>query len=409
MPDPTAEALLARLEELPAAEPLLRRLRDVAGVYLVGGAVRDLLLGGVPADLDLAVEDELGAVARLLGDVVREHGRFLTCTVLADGLRYDIAQARAERYERPGALPTVIGPATIEADLERRDFTVNAIALGIGGADRGRLVEVAGARDDLRRRLLRVLHEGSFVDDPTRLLRLARYGARLGFSVEPATGLLVADALATGALRTVSGERIGAELRLSAAERDPIAAFTVLAALGVDEAIAPGFGLAQPALAARALELLPPDGDPGAVVLALAVRGVELAARRRLLDELAFPAESRDRILAAAEGAGRLAPMMARADRPSEIAAAVGGRPVELVAVAGAIGAERQAARWLEDLRHVKLAIDGDDLLRAGVPAGPRIGAALAAALAARLDGLAGDRRAQLAVALRAAGARAGG
>ncbi|MHB1833999.1 MAG: hypothetical protein ACYCXW_03450, partial [Solirubrobacteraceae bacterium] len=126
--------LLERLAKLPQGAALLRRVRDEGGVHLVGGAVRDLLLGELPGDLDLAVEGELGRVIARLGKPVRTNGRFGTCTVLADGFSYDLAQTRIERYDRPGALPTVIGPATIDADLRRRDFTVNAIALGLGGA-----------------------------------------------------------------------------------------------------------------------------------------------------------------------------------------------------------------------------------------------------------------------------------
>ena len=126
----------------------------------------------------------------------------------------DVAIARAETYAEPGALPEV-EPADLGRDLARRDFTVNAIALDL--AD-GALAEFPGARDDLRAGRLRVLHDRSFLDDPTRLWRLARYAARLGFEIEPRTRELAEAAVSGGALGTVSGTRIGNELRLALAE-----------------------------------------------------------------------------------------------------------------------------------------------------------------------------------------------
>lgn len=396
------DALLQRLEALPAGRPLLARLRDVDGVYLVGGAVRDLLLGGAPLDLDILVDGELDPVIAGLGAPVRSHDRFGTCTIELDGFSYDLARARSETYAQPGALPTV-APAGIEDDLRRRDFTVNAVALGLGGATRGRVLEAGGSRRDLDARVLRVLHDASFRDDPTRLLRLARYAGRLGFAVEPHTAALAHAAVTGGALDTVSGTRIGNELRLLAAEPDPAAGFWALARLGVDTAIHPGFGIAtaQAAeLTARALELLPGDGDRGALVLAVAVLDVPADERPALLDRLAVPAGRREAIVAAAGRARELAQALAAAGRPSEIAAAVGSGPVELVALAGALGPAGPARRWLAELRHVRLEIDGQDLLDAGVPRGPAVGAGLARALAAKLDGRAGTREAELAEAL---------
>lgn len=405
VPGPDPDALLERFATLPAAGPLLARLRDVDDVYLVGGAVRDLLLGGMPVDLDLVVDGELEPVAALLGTPARSHDRFATCTVVLNGFSYDLARARRETYARPGALPTV-GPATIDTDLLRRDFTVNALALGLGGRCRGRLVQAPGAVRDLQERALRVLHDASFRDDPTRLLRLARYRSRLGFAVEEHTRALAATAIAAGALGTVTGARVGTELRLLAAEADPVGGFRALAELGADGAIATGFGIRTPEaadLANRALSLLPVDGDPGAVVLAVAARGVDLGRLRALLDGLAFPAGQRDAILAAVGHAPGLAQALSAAERPSQIAAAVGGLPVEAVALAGALGAEPAARRWLDTLRHVRLDIDGQDLLDAGIPRGPRVGAGLAAALAAKLDGQASGHDAELVEALRSA------
>ncbi|MFZ0090827.1 MAG: hypothetical protein WAL63_15060, partial [Solirubrobacteraceae bacterium] len=309
MPEPAPRELLARFTALPAAGPLLRRLRDDDAVYVVGGAVRDLLLGLAPLDLDLVIDGDVEAIASRLGTSTRSHDRFGTRTVVVDGVRYDLARARRERYARPGALPTV-APAAIDDDLRRRDFTANTLALALGGDRRGELLAAPGGVEDLRERVLRVLHDDSFVDDPTRLLRLARYAHRLGFAVEERTRMLAAAAISTGALATVTRTRLGTELGLLAAEPDPVGAFRALAELGVDGAIEPGFGLrsgAQADLARHALALLPADGDPGAVVLAVATDGVAAQRRAPFLDRLGLRGARRDRILAAANRASSVA------------------------------------------------------------------------------------------------------
>jgi tRNA nucleotidyltransferase (CCA-adding enzyme) len=397
------EPPLARIRALPAAQPLLARLGDGSPpVHLVGGAVRDVLLGGTPFDLDLVVEGDPAAFAASLGGRLTVHDRFGTSTVALDGFAYDIARSRRETYARPGALPDV-EPAPLAEDLLRRDFTVNAIAVALAGEAAGELSAAPHALEDLEAGRLRVLHDRSFIDDPTRLFRLARYAARLGFEVEPHTRELAEAAIREGAVATVSGPRIGAELRLLAREQDPVRGFRALRDLGLDRALHPGFGVHDEGLAGRALALLPADGRPDRLVVALAAREVPLPELRRLLDWLAFEAEDRDAIVATATRAEELASALAAAQAPSAIAAAVSGCPPELVALAGALGPEAPAREWLERLRQVRLAIDGRDLLAAGVPEGPAIGRGLRAALAAKLDGAAGDRDQELAEALNAA------
>ena len=400
LPDP-----LGRVNALPAAGPLISRLPDAPAAYLVGGAVRDVLLGGAPVDLDIVVEGDTEGLANALDGDVRVHDRFGTATVVLDGFSYDIARARRETYAHPGALPDV-EPAPLSEDLRRRDFTVNAIAIALTGDRAGELTAAPNALEDLEARRLRVLHDASFIDDPTRLFRLVRYSSRLGFEIEPHTRALAEVPIAAGALGTVSGPRIGAELRLLAGEPDPVAALSALADLGLDAAVHPAFGLAgeNETLARRALKLLPDDGRTDRLALAVAARGVPAPDLSALLDALAFEAEDRDAILLAATSATDLARALSAAPSPSAIAAAAAGAPVEVVALAGALGAEAQARAWLDTLRHVRLAIDGRDLLAAGVPEGPAIGRGLRAALAAKLDGRADGREQELAVALNAAG-----
>ena len=397
MTTPPPQELLRRLQELEAGRILLAGLPGEPPVYLVGGAVRDLLRGDRPSELDLVLEGDAVALARRIPNAeVVTYDRFGTATIRLHGHSYDIAGARRETYEHPGALPTV-APAPLGEDLRRRDFTVNAIAMAL---DSGDLEALPGALKDLDRRVLRVLHERSFSDDPTRLLRLARYAARLKFSVEPRTGELARSAVRERALETVSGARIGAELRLLAREPDPSAAFEALKGLELDRAIHPRFGLADPQAARSALELLPPDGRREALVLAAAAQKIPPHELRALLERLAFQAPERERIIAAATRAPALAERLRAARRPSEIAAAARNVAPELVALAGAHGAGEQAKAWLERLRHVQLEIDGQDLIAAGVAEGPQIGRALNAALAAKLDGRATGRDAELREAL---------
>ena len=249
------------------------------------------------------------------------HERFGTALVCWQAGRIDIASRRAESYPAPGALP-VVRAGTPEQDLRRRDFTVNALAVPLGGARRGELRNVPHALEDLDAMRLRVLHERSFRDDPTRLLRLARYQARLGFEPERLTAELAAAALEGGALQTVSGARIGAELRLALAEPDAIAALAALDDIGVLSALHPPLGL-DPALARSAVEMLPEDGRADLLLLAcLMLADTITLARPRaplqhtgatmlgLLDEMEFPAADRDRAWATAatrSGPGRAA------------------------------------------------------------------------------------------------------
>jgi len=397
------EQALARVRALPAAQPLLARLADQPPVYLVGGAVRDVLLGGAPFDLDLVVEGDAAAFAASLGGSLRLHDRFGTSTVVLDGFAYDIARSRRETYARPGALPDV-EPAPLAEDLLRRDFTVNAIAVGLAGAAAGGLQAAPNAFEDLDARRLRVLHDQSFIDDPTRMFRLARYAARLDFVVEPHTRELASAAVRAGALATVTGPRLGAEVRLLAREQDPVKGLLALRELELDRALHRGFGLTDEGLARRALALLSADGRPDRLAVALAAKGMPAADLAELLDRLAFEAEDRDAIVATATRADQLASALAAAQSPSAIAAVAAGAPPELIALAGALGADAQARDWLGRLRHVRLSIDGRDLIAAGVPEGPAIGRGLRAALAAKLDGRASDRESELAQALNAAG-----
>lgn len=176
------------LRSSAAGARLLDAMAGVPGAYLVGGAVRDLLLGRTPRELDVVVDGDLTPLAAALGGKLMAHDRFGTATVMVGDDVYDLAQTRTESYAAPGALPDV-EPAGLDEDLRRRDLTVNAIAV----SPTGEVVAVDGALADLEAGTLRVLHDASFRDDPTRLWRLARYGARLGFAADAHTAALAQD------------------------------------------------------------------------------------------------------------------------------------------------------------------------------------------------------------------------
>jgi tRNA nucleotidyltransferase (CCA-adding enzyme) len=349
----------------------LERIREAAGetpAYLVGGAVRDLLLGREDrADIDVVVEGDVAAIAAALGGAARSHERFGTATVRVGDLVADLAAARAESYAHPGALPDVRAAALAD-DLARRDFTVNAMAIPLAGE--ARLIDPHGGAGDLEIRSLRVLHECSFADDPTRALRAARYAARLGFALEPETERLVR---ATD-LETVSADRRDAELAKLAAEPAARWGFELLE----------GWGLFL--LDERAGELI-----DGVIAVLEKPAWTDVAER---------PAA----VLAVARGELGDATALAtrRPERPSEgVAAASAASGVELV-TARALG-----AAWLDDYvtdwRHVGLEISGEDLLAAGVPSSPALGRGLEAALALKLDGEIAGREAELRAALDAA------
>ena len=375
---------LAALRALPCGARALAAFGPADGVHVVGGAVRDLLLGRTPREVDLVVEGDLdAAAARLGGAEIAAHDRFGTARVLFGDCEIDLARARRETYLRPGALPDV-EPAGLEEDLRRRDVTVNAMALDLDGT----LHAVPQALDDLRAGVLRVLHDRSFVDDPTRLWRVARYAARLGFDVEPRTRALAREADPS----TVSGDRLGAELRLALREPDPPAALR--AARDLNSRLIPEGFDPNPRGLTDALALLPGEGRRDLVTLAAATAGMDARALLRWLDDMGFPANERDTV-AAASRFSTGAPLRA-ARTPAEVARAAHGTPLEAVALAGG----ENARRWIDDLRHVRLEITGADLLAAGVPQGPEIGERLRRALDRKLDGEIAGRDAELAAAL---------
>ncbi len=370
-------------------------------LYLVGGPVRDLLLQRPQLDLDLvAVGDGLGfawAWAEMLSADITVHEPFLTATVtLLGGRHMDVATARRETYQHPGALPTV-QPASIEEDLSRRDFTINALAVALNPDRWGELYDPRGGQRDLQAGLIRVLHEDSFVDDPTRLIRAVGFEVRLGFSLEEHTHQLMGAAVDESALDMISAARRG-EVLLPLIGEEPGADILVrMGELGLLDSMHLGGPVSQRLRASlerlpAALEALdaPPTGRiPALARLALVAHDAGTAAAT-LIDYLRLSGE---------DGAGLTQAMAALASPPPQLKAA-SVRPADiyfaledygLVAVAALSVSAREVARrrimqYWRELRHIESDITGDDLLTSGAQPGPAFSQALREALGVKLN-----------------------
>jgi tRNA nucleotidyltransferase (CCA-adding enzyme) len=399
--------LRERVRRLPGMDRLLPALDGLPPAYLVGGAVRDLLRGETPVDLDIAVEGDGRSVARAVADRLggeeREYERFGTADVVLPDHTFHFATTREEVYDAPGELPRV-AQTSLSEDLRRRDFTVNTMAIGLTGDDLGHLYDPFGGLADLDAGLIRVLHDGSFLDDPTRLLRAVRYAARLDFALEQETERLAREAVAADALSTVSGKRIRADLMALLEEHDVGRAIERLRELEIHSALHPELDPDPELVASAALGAAAIGANRGVTALAALVESAPEELDLWLAD-LHLLADERD----AASRAARVAPRIAMALRerehsPSELRELLGREPLEALALALALRAPSEPVlRWVTDLRSVGLEISGDDLLAAGVPEGPAVGRALEETLRRKLDGILTGRDAELETALQLA------
>jgi tRNA nucleotidyltransferase (CCA-adding enzyme) len=225
------------LQQLPAT--LRKTLRDISRissalhlpVFLVGGIVRDCILRYPNLDVDIVVEGKARILAKALADKwdcrIVLHKQFQTATVFHKNLLIDISSARKETYDGPGALPTVL-PGTLEEDLFRRDFTINALALNLNKRHMGQLRDPLGGLNDLIKGRIRVMHDQSFEDDPTRILRAVRFSKRYGFSLARRTQHCLQSAVKDHCERTVTPQRLFVELRKILNEADPVPALKML-------------------------------------------------------------------------------------------------------------------------------------------------------------------------------------
>ncbi|MBD3293228.1 MAG: hypothetical protein GF393_09905 [Armatimonadia bacterium] len=388
--DPEERALLALVGEVAA---------DAGGAaFLVGGPVRDLLLGRHSPDIDIAVEGPVAeiteALARRLHATVRKTTEFMTSTlVLPNGMELDIARTRTETYPKPGALPVVEG-ATLAEDLGRRDFTVNAMGMSLAARHFGELIDPHRGRGDLQRRHLRVLHDDSFADDPTRMLRAARFMLRLDLTLEARTAELLARAVVERRPAGVSGARLRNELDVIFREA-PARGLPTLQDLRLLEgmALTPASERAREAAgllpgAARALEIGIDEAEPTATCLGL-YAGLSEQDAAELAERLMLDAAAGHALTQAAALVGDPPDVLSCEARCSDTFCALCTlHPAGALAMWTVLDGtgRRRLERYWHDLRGACADIDGSDLIAAGHEPGPGFAAALDAALAAKLD-----------------------
>jgi tRNA nucleotidyltransferase (CCA-adding enzyme) len=360
-------------------------------LFLVGGVVRDLLLGRPNLDFDLVVEGDAPRLARQLakasGEKVLTHPRFGTAKFSRGDFSIDLVTARSETYPRAGALPEV-KPGTIGDDLARRDFSINTMAVNLIPASFGQLFDPHEGRSDLEQKLIRILHPGSFIDDATRILRALRYEQRLGFKLEEKTEKLLRQHKSM--LNTISGDRIRHEVELILEEEKPERILHRAEELGVLQELHPslkGNGwLAERFHHVRQLAILPSSS----LYLSLLLYHLTEEELERFIARLNIVG-GRARILRQMMWLKAELPALAVPDLSRSGIYRLLRRysPQAITACALASDLPAICSRlelYLTDLRYVKLSLDGEDLKEMGVTPGPRLGRMLGALLEAKLD-----------------------
>ena len=403
-------AELAGLEGLQSAFEAISAVSEpYDGVYLVGGTVRDILLGEPNFDVDVAVEGDAIELARSLADAldgrVRAHRKFGTAVVLyREDERVDVVTARTEFYDAPAALPSV-EHATIREDLFRRDFTINAMAVSLKGEDFGRLVDPFGGRRDLEAKTIRILHNLSFIDDPTRIFRAIRYESRYGFRMDDHTQRLARGTIEMGLVGDLSSARLRDELVALLEEGDAGASILRLAELGAGAAI-------HPHLAAddEAVELLGrmrglnehygtavPSWRLAFAVLARHMPPDEVYAwlrrlkvQRRDLERVAAAVTVGPRILERLRGGSA---------QPADVVAAADPYAPDAPLFAMALEERPELDDYFRRLRNVQLEVSGSDLAELGLGESPEVGEILAELRRRKLNGQLDGRESELAAA----------
>lgn len=419
-------------EKLPEAYydllTLIGKLADKLGtsVYVVGGFVRDLLLDRVNLDIDLTVEGDgmefANALAEQLGGRMRSHPKFQTSLVIyQDGQsveqRIDVATARLEYYEYPGALPTV-ELSSIKMDLSRRDFSINALAIRLNPAHFGLLVDPFGAQRDMKDKNVRVLHSLSFVEDPTRVMRAVRFEKRFGFKMDQQSEKLVKNCLQLGLVRNLSGTRLFNELKHIFNEKTPLPCLERLdnfgaladmhALLKLTPAKAELLAGVEEVLSWYNLLFLQEKPEVWAVYLLGLCAGLKYKEMAEVLKRFLFTQRAGSDFQRLREstrkGAGLIGEWKNSAARdPRGLYAILLPLSLEgilyIMAQAEFRDIKKEISHFLSRLRHLRLEINGRDIMELGAPRGPGVGLVLRRVMEARLEDKAATREEQLALA----------
>ncbi|MDZ4242095.1 MAG: hypothetical protein U1D99_04630 [Candidatus Omnitrophota bacterium] len=379
--------------------------------YLVGGCVRDDILKHEVKDLDIVVEGDARQVGRELARDIHGHltayPQFLTATVVSpDGLRLDLATARSEVYLFPGALPQV-RPGSIRQDLFRRDFTVNAIAATILPGRFGEVTDFFGGVEDLAQENIRILHDNSFVDDPTRILRAIRFEQRFEFRIEPQTLELLRAALRSGAERRVKPQRYFAEFKKIFKEASPACALRRAHALGalnfLGDALCPDlawFSRFEHRILCLREDRFFRDRDWASVFLMAFFHGARPQSLQKMVERFGLSRDERKNLISAGAALGIAAKLGGRNLRPSDVHDLLNPLSAETILFIRAATSVKIVGQRVDDFSKIysrkRLSITGDDLKRCGLEDGRETGRILKETLAAKINGALATRREEL-------------
>jgi tRNA nucleotidyltransferase (CCA-adding enzyme) len=371
--------------------------------YLVGGSIRDLLRGEANFDIDIVIEGDGIAFARALGKTlnvkVKSHKRFGTAVVITDFLKFDVATARTEYYECPAALPR-IEMSSIKKDFYRRDFTINTMAVRLNPDHFGQLIDYFGGQKDIKERTIRILHNLSFIEDPTRAFRAIRFSERFGFKISKHTINLIKTAVRINLFNKLSGARMYDELNLLFLETGPVKAVKKLSefdllkfihpALKITKSLEDTFNAIHETISWFKLLFFEEDLNISHLFLMALIEELTPGERGETLQRLQVPKKARDEILDGIDQSNRALSGLPHASEKDVyyLLLSLNTRAV-LFTMARAKGkqAKKAVSLFLTDLRNTRPELSGKDLRTMGYAPGPGYKEILTALLDARLDG----------------------
>jgi tRNA nucleotidyltransferase (CCA-adding enzyme) len=386
--------------------------------YLVGGCLRDLILGVKNLDLDIAIEGE-GIVfaenlAKKLKSTLKIHPRFKTATlILTDGLKVDIATTRQEKYPYSAALP-MVSSGTLNEDLKRRDFTINAMAINFALGKQQGIIDPFGGQDDLASGRIRILHNLSFKDDPTRILRAIRFSQRFGFKIEPKTLALLKEAISDGALNKVNSHRMRDELILMLKEQDPFKSIKQLSDLGALSFISTKLKIGKSTqVLFKSIDkeiagfvensFMPRQLDAWLIYFTGLLEPLILPEIKIIMHRFALPKGDQKRVISYCQGHKKLLVFLSKKQlTPEQIFLLLEPLSYETIILLGATTSNKNLRKYLADFFKIyngtRLCVSGQDLSNLGVLPGPEYQKIFTKVLAAKLNGQVKNRQTEMAL-----------